>query len=335
MSLITVDKNLKIPAYLQLIDSIMDGIEKKEIVEGEMLPSINQLSKEQNLARETVVKALRILQQKGIIQPVHGKGFFIASTEINRKHRIFVLFDTLSSYKEVLYESIQQSFGNEVYFDIYFHHFNFKVFRKLAEEANGNYTSYIILPFEEPGINTVLSSLPQDKIYLLDRYPQAIEMNLPGVFQDFFTDVYQSLLQIKNRLENYNEFILVFRNTITEVPEELREGFETFSREAGINSEVIFSLKNYSLRKGSAFLVIDDEDLVWLVEQSSKKNLKIGKDVGIISYNDTSLKKVVAGGISVISTDFKGMGRRIASMVLKGDHKRVKNKCRFIDRNSF
>ena len=335
MSLATVDKNLKIPAYRQLVDSIMDGIEKKEIVEGEMLPSINQLSKEHNLARETVVKALRILQQKGIIKPVHGKGFFISSLDTKRTHRVFILFDTLSSYKEVLYEAIQQGFGNEVYLDIYFHHFNFNVFQKLVEEANGNYTSYIITPFENPKINSVLQSLPQDKIYLLDRYPQGLEINLPGIYQDFFSDVFHALSQIKNRLENYIEFFLVFRNTITEVPEELREGFETFGREEAIKAEVLLSLKNHNLRKGSAFLVIDDQDLVWLVEQAAKKKLEIGKDVGIISYNDTSLKKVVAGGISVISTDFQAMGDQITSMVLNGDHKQVKNKCRFIDRNSF
>ncbi|MFW5831703.1 MAG: GntR family transcriptional regulator [Prolixibacteraceae bacterium] len=335
MALITVDKNQKIPAYQQLINCIMDGIEKKEIVEGEILPSINKLSKDHNLARETVVKALRILQQKGIIKPVHGKGFFISSLDTKRAHRVFILFDTLSSYKEVLYESIQQGFGDEVYLDIYFHHFNFNVFRKLVEEANGNYTSYIITPFENPKINSVLHLLPQDKIYLLDRYPHGLEMKLPGVYQDFFNDVFQSLSFIRKQLKKYNNFFLVFRNTITEVPEELREGFEAFSREEATKAEVLLSLKNHNLRKGSAFLVIDDEDLVWLVEQSAKKNLEIGKDVGIISYNDTSLKKVVAGGISVISTDFQAMGNRITSMVLNGDHKQVKNKCRFIDRNSF
>jgi DNA-binding transcriptional regulator YhcF (GntR family) len=335
MSLFTVDKNQKIPAYQQLIDSIMDGIDKKMIAEGEMLPSINQLAKDQNLAKETVVKALRVLQRKGIIKPVHGKGFYISSTDTKRKQRVFILFDTLTSYKEVLYESIQQGFGNEVYLDIYFHHYNFNVFRKLVEEANGYYTSYIIMPFDEPKIDAVLHSLPQDKIYLLDRYPHTLNTKFPGVHQDFFADVCQSLALIREHLEKYNTFYLVFRNTITEVPAELRNGFEAFCRNEGIKAEVLFSLKKHNLQKGSAYLVIDEEDLVWLVEQSAKKNLKTGKDIGIISYNDTSLKKVVAGGISVISTDFQAMGNRIALMVLNGEQKQVKNKCRFIDRNSF
>ena len=335
MSLISVDKNQKIPAYQQLIDSIIDGIDKKMMFEGEMLPSINQLTKDQKLAKETVVKALRVLQQKGIIEPVHGKGFFISSTDTKRQQRVFILFDTLSSYKEVLYESIQQGFGNEVYLDIYFHHYNFTVFRKLVEEANGNYTSYIIMPFDEPGIGSILKSLPQNKIYLLDRYPLAVKTELPGVHQDFYTDVRQSLSPMRKRLEKYNTFYLVFRNTITEVPEELREGFEAFSREAAIKAEVLLALKDHNLQKGSAFLVIDDKDLVWLVEQSEKKDLKIGKDIGIVSYNDTFLKKVVAGGISVISTDFQEMGNRITSMVLNRERKRVKNNCQFIDRNSF
>ena len=45
-----------------------------------------------------------------------------------------------------------------------------------------------------------------------------------------------------------------------------------------------------------------------LIKISHEKKLKLGKDIGIISYNDTPLNKVLAGGIAVISTDFNKMG---------------------------
>jgi DNA-binding LacI/PurR family transcriptional regulator len=38
--------------------------------------------------------------------------------------------------------------------------------------------------------------------------------------------------------------------------------------------------------------------------------------VGIVSYNDTPLKRVVAGGISVVSTDFYAQGVRAAEHIL-------------------
>jgi DNA-binding LacI/PurR family transcriptional regulator len=43
--------------------------------------------------------------------------------------------------------------------------------------------------------------------------------------------------------------------------------------------------------------------------------LALGKDVGIISYNDTPMKQIVGGGISVISTNFELMGELTAEFV--------------------
>jgi DNA-binding LacI/PurR family transcriptional regulator len=53
------------------------------------------------------------------------------------------------------------------------------------------------------------------------------------------------------------------------------------------------------------------------VETAREKNLKLGEDVGILSYNDTPMKRVVYKGITVISTDFGELGRRAAHFVLE------------------
>ena len=42
-----------------------------------------------------------------------------------------------------------------------------------------------------------------------------------------------------------------------------------------------------------------------------------GEDVGIISYNDTELKDIIEGGITVISADFAKMGQLAADFVLQ------------------
>jgi DNA-binding LacI/PurR family transcriptional regulator len=58
----------------------------------------------------------------------------------------------------------------------------------------------------------------------------------------------------------------------------------------------------------------------------------LGKDIGVISYNDTPLKDLL--GITVISTDFQVMGETAAYMILKKKRETVKNVFRFIDRGS-
>jgi DNA-binding LacI/PurR family transcriptional regulator len=288
------------------------------------------------LAKETAVKALRLLQQKGIIKAVHGKGYFVSTGDIQTEHRVFVLFDTLSAYKEVLYDAIKQEIGKNAYIDIYFHHFNPKVFDKLVTEAAGNYTSYIILPFDSPAIFQPLKLLPISEVYILDRRPRLMKENYSSVYQDFHGDVYAMLDSIRERLKKYKEVILVFRNTLTQLPVELREGFEEFCTENHVDFRITEKpLGEFPVEVGNGYLVIDDEDLVYLVEQAKIHNHMIGKEIGVISYNETSLKKVIAGGISVISTDFNNMGKQVSEMIKTGGQGSFKNPSRFIDRNSF
>ena len=52
------------------------------------------------------------------------------------------------------------------------------------------------------------------------------------------------------------------------------------------------------------------------IKQAQANNLALGKDLGIISYNDTPLKSIVANGITTISTDFYAMGRNIANLII-------------------
>lgn len=63
-------------------------------------------------------------------------------------------------------------------------------------------------------------------------------------------------------------------------------------------------------------------ELVNLVRQVNAKKLKLGKDIGIILYNDTPLKDLL--GITVISIDFKAMGDTAAYTVL--ENKKGKSK---------
>ncbi|MEN9703541.1 MAG: hypothetical protein RLZZ209_969, partial [Bacteroidota bacterium] len=59
-----------------------------------------------------------------------------------------------------------------------------------------------------------------------------------------------------------------------------------------------------------------------------------GKDIGIISYDDTPLKEIIAEGISVISNDFSKMGERAAQMIINREKGRESNDFYFLDRGS-
>ena len=90
--------------------------------------------------------------------------------------------------------------------------------------------------------------------------------------------------------------------------------------------------QDMELRRQDIYIIIEESDLVSLVKQIRDKNFTLGKDIGIISYNDTPLKDLL--GITVISTDFQVMGETAAYMILKKKKEQVKNVFSFINRNS-
>ena len=59
-----------------------------------------------------------------------------------------------------------------------------------------------------------------------------------------------------------------------------------------------------------------EDDLVELIGKIKEQKLEIGKDIGIISYNETPLKKIILNGITTISTNFREMGRMAAKLIL-------------------
>lgn len=335
-AILKIDKSLKSPVYQQIVNSVISRIEDGSLSLGSQLPSINQMAGDYNLARETVVKAFKILQEQGTISPVQGKGYFVSSLHFNVSNRIFLLFDTFSAYKEVIYHALKDRFGADAFIDIYFHHFNFKVFEKTIRESIGNFQSYIIIPMENDKTDEVLNMIPSEKLFLLDIQPKTTENSYSGVFQNFEEDIYTSLTSVVNLCRKYSKLILVFRNQITDPPESIVTGFNRFCAINQINSQVFrSSITGRKPKRGEAYIVIDDEDLVYLVEQTKASNLLSGIDIGLISYNETPLKKIAANGISVISTDFAEMGNQIAEMVINKQKALKYNAFRFINRGSF
>ena len=65
------------PKYAQVIEELRRRIESGEYPPGSLLPSEHQLTEEFQIARPTVVRALRVLRQDGWIETQQGKGSFV------------------------------------------------------------------------------------------------------------------------------------------------------------------------------------------------------------------------------------------------------------------
>ncbi|AUN03521.1 trehalose operon repressor [Clostridium botulinum] len=63
--------------YLIIYNEISNKIENNKIQSGEKLSSENEMMKEYNVSRDTIRKALNLLESNGYIQKVKGKGSFV------------------------------------------------------------------------------------------------------------------------------------------------------------------------------------------------------------------------------------------------------------------
>ncbi|BBE19959.1 transcriptional regulator of fucose utilization, GntR family [Aquipluma nitroreducens] len=331
MKYIQIDDSLGVPKYRQIINSIYTAISIGELKLGDKIPSLNQICTEFELSRDTVMVAFNELKAKGIINSIPGKGYYINSIEINVDQKIFLLFDELNAFKEDLYTSFLNSLDNKSTVDIYFHHFNYQVFKDLISESAGKYTSYVIMPATFDYSADIISKLPKDKVYILDRLKDDLS-DYPVVYQDFEQDVYDALNEGLELLQKYNNLIMIYPGG--KEPEGRMLGFQRFCKEKGFKSEIIRNVSTKEMKSGEAYFVPSDRNLVRLVKMATEKNLELGRDVGIVSFNDTVLKEVVAGGITIISTDFQLMGQTLARMIQERSSEKIRNQSSLIRRNS-
>jgi DNA-binding transcriptional regulator YhcF (GntR family) len=319
------------PKYKQIIFSVEVAIAEKRLKRNDKLPSVNKVCLEFGISRDTVLLAFDELKKRGIIYSILGKGYFVKSVEFSFEQRIFLLFDELNIFKEDIYNAFLQKMDGSAQIDIFFHHFNIEMFRKLINESNGNYSKYIIMPTNLVGAASIIKILPKNDVYILDQTNSELA-EYPSVHQNFVKDMHSALLNGKDRLERYQKLILIFPGF--KEPIGMVEGFERFCTEYSFSNEIISSFENRSIQKGEVFIIPNDRDLVNVLEQSKAQGFKIVEDFGIISYNDTPLKKVVENGITTISTNFTAMGILLANMILENKKEQIENECSLIIRNS-
>jgi DNA-binding transcriptional regulator YhcF (GntR family) len=336
MTFIQLDPNSSVPKYQQIVNSIINAIDENYLKVGDKLPSVNEVSEYTGLANKTIVQAFDQLKQIGVVSSVQYKGYFVSSSNTQSKHNIFLLFNSLTAYKEQIYESIKESLNNKGVVDIFFHHNDMEIFNTLIEQSAGKYTEYIIMPIDDPAKNEALQKLPQDKIYIIDLGYKDLGAKYPSVCQYFDEDIYNVLKEGLERAKKYNKLILVLGpSTSKRLLQNIQTGFVKFCEENAFEWEVILQVRNREPIAGELYILLNDQDLVQLVKKVSSLALNLGSDIGILSYNEIPFKEITANGIATISTDFTQMGKEITRLILNKDREHIKNPCRLISRNSF
>lgn len=303
--------------FQQLIDAVNEAISKNLLQVGDILPSVNQICKESSLSRDTVFKAYAELKDRGIIESVPNKGYFVAKATT----KVFLFLDTFKAYKEVLYGSFLENLPENIAVDLHFHHYNIDVFEKIIKESIGKYTKYIIMNFDHERVPEIIRQIPKEKLLIIDWTIHSSSDN-SVIFQDFGKTLYDSFEKNIDIIQKYKRFIYLYPE-FTYHPKESIDYFQSFCKDHQLEYEVMKSSKQLDIKPGDLYLMVSDRMLARFLDQCAQRELVPGKDVGVISYNETPMKKYVKDGITVISTDFELMGRKAAEFVASGEHVRL------------
>ena len=341
---IAVDVNSRIPKYKQIVDAIKSAISNGQLQMGEKIPSINEVSEECLLSRDTVEKAYSQLKTERIIESVKGKGYYITRTDLTSKVNVLFMINKLSTYKMLIFNSFVQALGRNANVNLEIYHCEPSVFKNILSKNINRYDRYVIMPhfrndnMQHAGCTSdileLIGQIPEEKLIILDRNIPGLSMNVGRIYQNFNEDIYTALKKGLDRVRRYKKIILTYPGkAVYPYPQGIIAGFKKFCYEHQIDFEILDEIyEGMELQLKDLFIIIEENDLVNLVKQVRDRHYKLGEDIGIISYNDTPLKELL--GITVISTDFVKMGSEAAQMILEGELLVKQNNFNFIDRHS-
>jgi len=212
--------------------------------------------------------------------------------------------------------AFRDSLNTNVTVDLNFHHYNIKVFESIITESLGKYSRYIIMNFDHPKVAEIIGMIPKEQLLVIDWKIYSSE-NHSFVSQDFGEPVYTCFSENLSKIKKYSEFTFYYP-PFTYHPKDAIRYFEKFCSEKRIKHRIISDPKEFDIKKGDLYFLVSDRTLAQFLDQCEEKGLIPGTDVGVISYNETPMKKYVKNGVTVISTNFELMGQKAAEFVNSG-----------------
>ncbi len=295
----------------QLADYIQEAISFNELKAGDRLPSINSLSKNHKVSRDTVFKSFKLLKERGLIDSNQGKSYYVTTQTTD----ILLLLDEYSQFKEALYNSFRQKLPLSYRVDLWFHQYNENLFNTIIKESAGHYSKYVVMNYHNEMFSEVLRNIDPQRLLLLD-FGNFNKQDYSYICQDFDGYFYNALVSIKDKLGKYEKLVFVFNHSHKH-PKSSINHFIRFCDDYHFSYQITGEFSENSIAEaGNMYIAIKQSDVVNIVKSFRKENLTPGVEAGIIAYNDNPIYEVVAEGITSISIDFRLMGSMAADYVL-------------------
>ena len=257
MPKLIIQDNYSSTKVKHLVDALCDAISQEKYKTGQVLPSVNQLSRKYNLSRDTVFKAYRELKKRGIVDSMPAKGYHVAGM----MNKVLLMLDIYSPFKDVLYNSFVGRLSKNFSVDLVFHFYNEHLFETVIADSIGRYNYYVIMNFSNEVLHDSLRKIDPARLLILD-LGDFEKNDCAFVCQDFGKSVYACLQSNINLIRKYNRLIL-FLPDESEHPKILRKYFRSFAKDHHIEAEIVKTTGKLKLKRDTAYLIIQQK--IWSI----------------------------------------------------------------------
>jgi len=329
-----LNDNTRTSKLQQIFNAFTMDIEKGVYQKNERLPSINDFSKQYNVARQTIEKAYINLRKEGYISSVKGRGHFVTGKP-NVRINVLLLFNELNADTEAIYNAIVDCLGDRAKVDLHIYHFNPLLLEEYIDNSLGNYHNYLMLPQDDENCDLqvytdIIKKVPMSQLLLLHRGYAGSE-SCEDVPWDDRNDLFDTFRRVAHLFEKYQCITLICRPEYN-FPAEIRCVLQDFCQDLDKQMKIVADVPERIDEPGNVFVVLTEADLAGVMKGVDHAGYTLGKDTGIVSYHDSPLKELL--NITVITVDFTEMGNNIARMVLENSTDIVRTPFRLLIRNS-
>lgn len=330
-----VDESLSRTKYMQVVDLIKSDIECGVFGIGEQIPSISETSAEFYIAKVTVEKAYKILKQKGILSSVKGKGYYVTSAGKLCSKRGLLFLSYFGEEEKVFYKALIANLPPNSEVDILLYNDDSDQLERNILASTNRFDYFVLQPHLgkiSENLIKALNTIPLNKLIFLDQVLKPIKKQYSAVLNENNDGMKAALHELGSFNTSLKNLHLIFPDK--EYLEEIKQGVFSFCMDRNLNYRVSCEIDEEKVQKGTIYFVKEDDQLVALLKCAQKKNLVVGKDIALICYNDSSVKEILGGGMTVITPNYNLMGVQVAEMVKSSVSRVNTNPYKVIRRNS-
>jgi DNA-binding transcriptional regulator YhcF (GntR family) len=304
------------PSYSKhdrFVQGIINAINAKIVARDEILPTVSKMMKELGFSRETIIRGYKELIDRGIVVSKNRQGYFVGSGNTDRIMNVALLMYNLDTFEEQFYRNFRHEIGHKINLNTYFHHGDIEIFETILSQIKGKYGMYVIAPIPNPKMIELLENIPRNKLLIFDRY-EPLDGEFNHITQEFANSSYDVFSKLAPRIRQFDEFIF-YHSPASLDPKEIVGSFKRFLKDFNIKGHIEKEFIPGTVEKGKVYFTLDNFALWQIMRDCISKNLKAGKDVGVLSSNDEPAKEIT--GITTFSADFSQMGTLAGRAVLK------------------